>query len=241
MFENAGAKAELGYPVSVVDIFGQMFRQYLPESWAYKSWSDIAGPNEAFTKGVGPMPILSLAEVVPRKSPNVEGIMYPGVNSTNGINLTAYEVTPFEFGSWIGGRVQAFFPTRYLGSPMHKGKPQKTDMCVTGFDKVTFLQGSTANAFNFWFIDMWYGMPLFAKRSMAYLLKKRDIVVPPSQEDNPLVQLVNATAHTFQQSFNASMWATYPNPFQGYNKKMTGEENLLLVRTKLSTFSKSCN
>jgi lysophospholipase len=238
MFENAGAKAEEGFPVSVTDIFGQMFRQYLPPSWAYKTWSDIAGAGQSFTSGQAPMPIVSLAEVVPGKSPNIHSILYPGNNATNVFNLTSYEVSPFEFGSWMGGRVQAFFPTKWLGTLMKDGKPQNKSQCVQGFDQVTFIQGSTANAFNFWFIDAWYNIPLFAKRSIDTVLRRRqslgtDIVVPPSQESNPLVQLVNGTVEEFDQTFNASMWATWLNPFQGYNKEMKGVEELLLVCARL--------
>ncbi len=160
--------------------------------------------------------------------------MFPGRNSTNGINLTSWEVTPFEFGSWIGGRVQGFFPTKWLGSAMRKGKPQAKDSCVNGFDRVTFIQGSTSNAFNFWLIDAWYNIPLFAKRSVEQLLSRRqssgeEIVIPPGQEDNPLVQLANMTATEFDMSFNDTLWAKYPNPFQGYNEKMAGVEELLLV------------
>ena len=185
--------------------------------------------------GKGPMPIISLAEVIPGKSPEIGGMMYPGNNDTNGFKLTSYEVTPFEFGSWLGGRVQGFFPTKWLGTKMAKGKPQ-TKTCVQGFDKMTFIQGSTATAFNFWFIDGWFGIPLFAKRApeMIGLSKKQQggdsIRVPSGQENNPQVELVNETASYFGNTFNQSLWATYPNPFQGHNKAMTGVSELLLVR-----------
>lgn len=227
LFENAGAKAEANYSVSVVDVFGQQFGQYLPREWRYRSYSDIASRNHSFSLGTGPMPIVTLAEVIPGQSPNVGGIMYPGNNATNAFNLTSYEITPFEFGSWLGGRVQAFMPTRWLGTRMNRGVPRANDSCVAGFDKFTFIQGSTANAFNFWFIDAWYNIPLFAKRSLqAFGLHRRQsssggIVIPADQADSPLVQLVNATADNFEQTFNDSLWATYPNPFQGYNAAMS--------------------
>lgn len=181
------------------------------------------------------MPIVALAEVVPGQSPNIGGIMYPGNNATNGFSLTSFELNPYEFGSWLGGRIQAFMPTKYLGTAMSEGLPQANDSCVQGFDKVTFVQGSTSNAFNFWFIDDWYNIPLFAKRSLEALgLRKRQspsatIVVPEDQEDNPLVQLVNGTAENFDLTFNESLWATYPNPFEGYNEEMVNVTDLLLV------------
>lgn len=184
------------------------------------------------------MPIMALAEVIPGTSPNIGGILFPGPNATNKFNLTNFEITPFEFGSWLGGRVQAFMPTKWLGTSMSRGVPQANDSCVEGFDKFTFVQGSTANAFNFWFINAWYNIPLFAKRSpQALNLSRRQspsntIVIPANQGDSPLVQLVNETATAFEITFNESMWATYPNPFQEY-KGATGAlaqvDELLIV------------
>lgn len=99
IFENAAAKVELGFPINVADIFGQFWATYLPASWKYSNYSDIALPDSAFTLGDAPMPIICLAEVVPGKSPEIGKLMFPGNNATNGFNLTSYEVTPFEFGA----------------------------------------------------------------------------------------------------------------------------------------------
>jgi lysophospholipase len=233
-FENTYFKHLAGFPVSVTDIFGQFYRQYLPIPWGYKNVADFAGDNTSFSKGLTPMPIILLSEVVPDSSPEIGGILYPGVNSTN---LTIYEQTPFEFGSWIGGRVQAFMPTKFLGTAMNKGTPIHSNHCVNGFDKITFAQGSTGNAWNFWFIDAFYDIALFYKRDRISHMAGRDalptssIPIPPTQSDNPQVILVNETASFFNQTFNQSMWATYPNPFNNYNKQMQGETDLLVVRT----------
>lgn len=180
----------------------------------YSDWSDIALPGGTFARGGGPMPIVTLVEVVPGKSPEIGNLMYPGNNKTNGFNLTSYEVTPFEFGSWLGGRVQAFMETMWLGTIMLDGKVQNRSECVSGFDKFTFIQGSTADAFTAYFIDDFYGVPIFAKRGLKSRKDdSRDIVIPPGQEQSPLVELVKETASTFDQTFNESLWATYPNPF----------------------------
>ncbi|OAP62721.1 hypothetical protein AYL99_01948 [Fonsecaea erecta] len=229
-FQNAYSKHLAGFPVSVTDIFGQLYRQYLPKSWGYKTVSDIASPNTTFSQGLAPMPIVLLSEVVPGSSPSVGGIMYPGVNSTN---LTMYEETPFEFGSWVGGRVQAFMPTQFLGTAMNNGTPARasTNSCVNGFDKVTFAQGSTGGAWNFWLIDAFYNIALFYKKRSLLAAEgpTPSIPIPPSQSQNPDVILVNETATLFNQTFNQSLWGTYPNPFHNYNKKMQGETELLIV------------
>ncbi|VUC23730.1 unnamed protein product [Clonostachys rosea] len=243
IFENTGAKAEAGFPISVVDPFGQFWGNWLPQNQTFANYSDLANPsnNGSFAMGTAPMPIMVLAEVIPGKSPEIGKIMYPGFNSTNGFNLTSYEVTPFEFGSWAGGRVQAFIPTQYLGTSMSNGKPQNDSICAVGFDKLTFIQGTTACAFDAWFIDAFYKIPVFAKRELEGRQQQQqqqqnldDIPIPPGQEDNGLVFLVNQTAVNFNQTFNESMWGTYPNPFQDYNDDMKNVDELLLIDGSLT-------
>ena len=232
VFENTYAKLRSGLPVSVTDVFGQFYRQYLPPSWGYKDYSNVADAGQAFSNGLAPMPIVLYSEVVPGSSPAIGGIMYPDPNSKSS---TIYEQTPFEFGSWIGGRVQAFMPTKFLGSAMSYGMPVHSNHCVNGFDKMTFAQGSTGNAWNFWFIDAFYNVALFWKRNRLFLRSETDaassIPIPPGQLlHNPQVILVNETASVFNQTFNQSMWATYPNPFLNYTEGMRGQTELLIVR-----------
>ncbi|KAK1699957.1 lysophosphoplipase A [Colletotrichum godetiae] len=230
IFENVGAKAETELPVSVADAFGQFWATYLPENRTYGNYSDLAQSGTVFSSGEAPMPIIALSEVIPGQSPTIGGIMWPGRNNTNGFNLTSYEVTPFEFGSWRGGRIQAFMPTMYLGTSMSNGTAQNSSECVQGFDKFTFIQGSTADAFDAWFIDDWYDTPIFAKRALKTGPPNTTVIVPPPQfEDDGRVILVNQTAESFNQTFNESLWATYPNPFENYNAAMQGIDELLLV------------
>jgi lysophospholipase len=106
-----------------------------------------------------------------------------------------------------------------------------SSQCVRGFDRLTFIQGTTTNAFNAWFIDEFYNIPIFVKRGIeARQQTPGDITIPPEQAQNPLVQLVNTTASSFDQTFNDSLWATYANPFANYNEPMDREYELLLVR-----------
>ncbi|KAH7185207.1 acyl transferase/acyl hydrolase/lysophospholipase [Fusarium flagelliforme] len=238
IFENAGAKDEAGFPVSVADTFGQFWGTWLPEDMLFSNYSDIANNDTAFGMGDAPMPILCFAEVVPGKSPEIGKLTYPTLNTSNLFNCTAYEVTPYEFGSWAGGRVQAFISTKYLGTSMSDGKPQNKSQCVEGFDKLTLMQGTTTNAFTAWFIDTFYNIPIFAKRWLERRQQVNpdinDIPIPSDQDDNPLVQLVNQTATYFDLTFNQSLWATYPNPFEDYNKDMDGVSELLLIDGSLA-------
>ncbi|KAF6835186.1 lysophosphoplipase A [Colletotrichum plurivorum] len=235
IFESVAAKAEQGFPVSAADAFGMFWASYLPNEKKHANFSDLAAAGSVFARGEAPMPIVCLNEVVPGQSPAINNIMWPGRNDTNGFNLTSYEVNPFEFGSWAGGRVQAFMPTRYLGTSMSNGTAQNASECVRGFDKFTFIQGSTATAFDVWFIGDWYDIPLFAKRGLeGRQSSSSDIQVPPEFKDDGRVLLVSGTAENFNQTFNESLWATYPNPFQNINPAMKNVEELLLVDGSLA-------
>ncbi|OHW91337.1 lysophosphoplipase a [Colletotrichum incanum] len=196
IFENLGAKAETGLPVSVADAFGQFWGINLPENRMYSNYSDLTLPGTGYSRGESPVPIISLSE----------------------------------FGNWKGGRIQAFMPAMYLGTSMTNGTAQNTSECIQGFDKFTFIQGSTANAFNAWFIDEWYDTPIFAKRQLRTGPLTSDSITPPPQfEDDGRVILVNQTAQFFNQTFNESLWATYPNPFENYSPSMQGVDELLLI------------
>lgn len=237
IFYTVAGKAEAGFPVTATDVFGRFWATYLPEELKFGNLSDIAKEGTAFASGDAPMPLVAMVEIIPGVSPQIGGIMYPGNNATNGFNLTSYEINPFEFGSWSGGRVQAFFPTKYLGSNVTDGKVVD-DLCIVGFDKITFAQGSTAMAFNFYLVDEWYNIPLFSKRAlsrvMSLLRRQADadtITIPPGQEDNPFVELANQTATLFGGSLSDNLWATYPNPFNNLAAapEMKDSPELLMV------------
>jgi lysophospholipase len=214
LFRNAGAKEEEGFSVSGADILGQFYRQYLPPAEHYGNVSDIAEPETAFSKGLGPMPLVLLSEVIPGESPEVHEIYYPAPNIS-----TIYEIGPFEFGSWVGGRVQAFIPTKYLGTSMNEGHPTNSNVCVNGFDKINFLQGSTGNAWNLWLTFKFYGFNGFYKRN----------AIPIPDPNYGLVKTLEEVAKAFKITFNQTLWAHYPNPFVNYNKKMANVDELLIV------------
>lgn len=216
LFENAGAKALLGYPVTTADIFGQWWATYMPEKWQFANYSTIADSKSAFSMHDAPMPIMTYAEVVYGESPAIGGIMFPGPNGTNNFNLTSFEINPFEFGSWVGGRVQGFWPTEYLGTNNTAGKPYN-DQCVVGFDKMTFVTGTSGWAFNFYLVSDWYNIPLFAKRHLegrqtsTVNATTGGIQIPPvpDWEENPFFSLLNQTASEFGISWNDALWSTW--------------------------------
>lgn len=228
ILSKGNTKVDTGFAVTVADIFGQFWGIWLPENQTHGNWSDLASADTALTLGKAPMPIVTFSEVVPGVSPEIDGIMSPGLNATNGFNLTSYEISPYEFGSWAGGRVQAFMPTKYLGTAMSNGSAANESQCVKGFDKYTFIQGTTADAFPGSLIDVLGELNVFSKRQAAPR-SDLDLDIPTADTDNSKVRLVRLTAQHYGQTFNESLWGTCPNPFQDYNEAMEGVGDLLLV------------
>lgn len=60
-------------------------------------------------------------------------------------NSTVYEFNPWEMGSYddIG-----FAPLQYVGSNFSAGKVSERGECVTGFDQLSFVYGTSSSLFN---------------------------------------------------------------------------------------------
>jgi lysophospholipase len=71
------------------------------------------------------------------------------------LSAPVYEYTPFEFGSF-DPQLSAFIPSEFLGTSLSSGKPvvppavakaaktSTTNLCVRGFDQLSFIMGSSA-------------------------------------------------------------------------------------------------
>lgn len=68
----------------------------------------------------------------------------PGTNLP--LNVTVYEATPFEFGSYDPA-LQAFIEMKHLGTRLNQLQPESSDSCVTNFDQAGFIVGSSSSLF----------------------------------------------------------------------------------------------
>ncbi|KAI9897651.1 hypothetical protein N3K66_007507 [Trichothecium roseum] len=233
ILSKGNTKVDAGFAVTVADIFGKFWGVWLPGNQTHGNWSDLASANTTFTLDRAPMPIITFSEVVPGVSLEIDGIMLPGLNATNRFNLTSYEISPYEFGSWVGGRVQAFMPTKYLGTTVSNGSAANESQCVKGFDKYMFIQGTTADACPGSLIDVLGELNVFSKRQAAPR-PDLDLDIPTADTDSSKVRLVRLTAQHYGQTFNESLCGTYPNPLQDYNEAMEGVGDLLLADGSLA-------
>lgn len=116
-----------------------------------------------------------------------EGQCYPIATSPQ------YEFNPYEFGSWDTG-IQAFTPTKYLGSALNNGQPVNAKQCISHFDHLGFTFGASSAIF-----AALYCNKTIEQLPIPLVVALEDIVKQAHPE--------NAT----------DIFALYPNPFYGYS------------------------
>lgn len=57
------------------------------------------------------------------------------------------KITPYEFGSW-DPNLSAMTNVTFIGTNLVNGTPANTTACVTGFDQVGFMIGTSSSLFN---------------------------------------------------------------------------------------------
>ncbi|BEI82122.1 hypothetical protein CcaverHIS002_0212820 [Cutaneotrichosporon cavernicola] len=136
--ELVKAKADLGFPVQITDIWGLSIANHvLPLDFRTDTSpnftiSKLAANVPAFANGNLPMPIIVAAEI-------------PHTTAAAAKTAPLYEFTPFEFGTWDSSNVTNggyFTPVEFLGSNHTNGT------CYNGFDQLSFITGVSATLFN---------------------------------------------------------------------------------------------
>ena len=132
------AKIAAGYTPSIIDPWGRLLSYGLllgSDGGVADTMSGIASePN--FTAHNGPYPIITALG----SDLNINGQCIPLPNATQ------YEFHPYEFGSWDTG-VSAFVVSEYLGTKFSDGKPVDSAKCVTHYDQLGYVLGTSSNVF----------------------------------------------------------------------------------------------
>ncbi|KAH6644279.1 lysophospholipase [Boeremia exigua] len=195
-FQEIAPKYEAGYNISVMDVLARSFAyQFLPgaDGGLETTWSSIADLSN-FKNFSGPMPLLQTSSIE-CGDPSAYGVFEP--RFTNRM----YEWTPFEFGSWDSG----FTPTAYVGSlPHQNGFATK---CVVGLDRASFVMGTAAAAWNYWWLSV-------SSNGTLGQFSKRDPIGPEvfpdrhqlARRDSPFGMNVFQGVHSaFNETFGLSI------------------------------------
>lgn len=137
IIQDVNSKQNAGYAVTITDYWGRAlsygFFPNAEDGGVEFKWSSLRD-NDIFMNGEMPFPI-SVADF---RRPNTE-ITYE--------NSTILEFNPFEMGSWDDS-LHAFTDLKYLGTEAFNGVPVNEGQCVTGFDNVGFVVGTSSSLFS---------------------------------------------------------------------------------------------
>ncbi|KAB8360898.1 hypothetical protein FH972_024631 [Carpinus fangiana] len=130
-------KQAAGFQTTIVDFWGRLQGYtFLPgkDGGVAHLFSEVAS-SANFTAHNVPFPIITALGVAE------DATMCEAV-----LNSTQFEITPYEFGSWDAS-VHAFTPTAYLGTTLTNGQPATRKACVTRYDNLAFIMGTSSNVF----------------------------------------------------------------------------------------------
>ena len=134
--DEVGDKQSAGFNASITDYWGRALSFQLvnaSDGGPSYTFSSIA-EQDGFTSGAWPMPVLVIDERAPG-------------TSVVSLNSTVYEVNPFEIGSW-DPTTYGFAPLRYVGSNFSEGVVPSDGKCVSGFDQIGYVMGTSSTLFN---------------------------------------------------------------------------------------------
>ncbi|GKZ23625.1 hypothetical protein AbraIFM66951_009902 [Aspergillus brasiliensis] len=207
MFEQIATKYLAGFEVGIGDYMGRGYAYEFipgPSGGLNTTFSGIRNLSN-FINHQMPMPIIHLAAVEPEDAEYYDLLVPPS-------NGTIFDLTPFEFGAWDGD-VRAFTPTEWLGNQLASGMPVNQSTCWKGFDRSSLVIGTSANAFNLWYLESVSNGTLgqFAKRSTT-TTHKSSFAKRLSQPPN-LNTLVKTFSNTLDLNLTEITYSTFPNPF----------------------------
>lgn len=136
LLDDVKSKKDAGFNTSITDYWGRALSYQLVEAkdgGPEFTWSSLAD-QQFFTSGSVPCPLI------------VADSRAPGETIVGG-NASVYTFSPWEMGS-EDPNVSAFAPLQYIGTDYTSGSPTSDNACVTGFDNVGFVMGTSSSLFN---------------------------------------------------------------------------------------------
>lgn len=123
-------------------------------------------------------------------------------------DATQYEFHPFEFGSWDEG-VSAFTPVKYLGSDLNNGEPVEEGKCITQYDNLGYVLGTSSDIF-----------PAIC-----------EVLSPANGSDDPLSNVLEGIISLVHEPVFEDLFGLYRNPFHNYSRstRVAADEDLLLL------------
>ncbi|KAE8446162.1 hypothetical protein EG329_012535 [Mollisiaceae sp. DMI_Dod_QoI] len=133
IFEQITMKLKAGFNVSTANYLGRAFAyEFIP--------GPVGGIATTFSG------VTNLSSFLDHEMP------FPILQYNEIDTFDPYDITPYEFSAWSGS-IGAFTPIEFLGTRLSGGVPVNKSACIRGFDNTGFLIGTSADAFDAWYIQ----------------------------------------------------------------------------------------
>lgn len=188
LFDSISDKDDAGFQRSLTDYWGRALSYQLvnaSDGGPGFTFSSIA-EDETFSKGKAPMPFL------------VSDGRAPGETIIS-INTTVFDFNPWELGS-SDPTIRGYVPLKYVGSNFRNGTLAKDEDCISGFDNVGFVMGTSSSLFN---------------QIILYLQDDNNQYVPDDVPDFVIDALSSILTTLGTNDDDIADWT--PNPFRGWN------------------------
>lgn len=204
IFEDVSRKELARFPTSITDFWGRSLSYQLvdaPSGGPGFTISSIAEDRE-FSSAKTPLPLIIADARLPGE------ILIPA-------NATIFEFSPWELGYFDSSSINGFAPLKYFGSRFYKVKLPKGEKCISGFDNVGFVKGTSSSLFNEALIALSVASSssTFANRTSNFILEalKGDALQALQRIADPINRISSRT------NWDISTWS--PNPFKGWNRR----------------------
>ncbi|CZR68746.1 related to lysophospholipase [Phialocephala subalpina] len=180
IFDDVNGKVAAGFNTTITDYWGRgLSYQFINASDGGKTLSSIAN-DTGFLAADSPMPIIIADERAPGQ------LMIPS-------NATIFEFNPWELGSY-DPTTRAFAPLEFIGSNFSGGTLFDHETCISGFDNIGFVIGTSSSLFNTFYLQINNtDAPQRIKDSISHIL------LQIGQENNDI--------------------SDWPNPFYGFHNE----------------------
>ncbi|KLO18750.1 hypothetical protein SCHPADRAFT_819403 [Schizopora paradoxa] len=188
-------KFDAGFPVTFVDLWGRCIARHFVNGTdsnnIFTTITDLHGAGVTYSSLANlssiinhqvPLPIL-LADS--HSASDNQSNIISALGDDIPLSNVLFEFSPFEMGSY-DPTLSAFVPTKFLGT-------MNTSTCVTGFDQVSFITGTSSDEYNIF------------NTSLSALL---------SSGVGPIFALLNESLPENDNTVELDV-AMYPNPFFG--------------------------
>jgi lysophospholipase len=157
--------------------------------------------------------IAGLANFISQDTPypiiTAQNVDITGTSCVPPTNASAWEFALFEFGTW-DPNIAAFTPTTFLGSSLSAGLPISSNSCITNYDNLGFVLGTSSSLFKRPRNRRCRCTNTSPLNSLHNKFNQNSRLTRPLFSENVLALLTECPNIEFTSA--ADLFATWPNP-----------------------------